>query len=181
VETLGVRVINSTAFSPSSESNSKIDGNQITFGAVDFQPHPPTLVSVFASLDEEMDSMIGSFNFRIGSLGSVRLLDSINLGPSAGKTAIAATSETSVGSSSEVNSSVSIKLTKGSIVEELDEIMENLDLDESLGYSDMGSNKNLKKSSNYLEEDFVVSYGNVSDNFEDTWCSGNDHDRCYRG
>jgi hypothetical protein len=57
------------------------------------------------------------------------------------KIAIAATSETSVGSSSKVNSPVSIKPTKGSTVEELDEIMENLDLEESSGYLDMGSTK----------------------------------------
>jgi hypothetical protein len=81
-----------------------------------------------------MDLTIGSFNFRVGSLGSVRLSDPINSGPSAGKTAIATTSETSVGSSSKVNLPVSIKPTKGSIVGELDKIMENLELDESSGY-----------------------------------------------
>jgi hypothetical protein len=123
--------MNLMAFSPSSKSNSKIDRNQIIFGAVDFQRHPPTLSPVFASLDQEMDLMIGSFYFRVGSLGYVRLSDPINSGPSAGKTAIAATLETSVGSSSEVNSPVSIKTTKGSIVEELGKIMKNLDLDES--------------------------------------------------
>jgi hypothetical protein len=117
--------MNLTAFFPSSKSNSKIDGNQITFGAIDFQPHPPTLAPVFASLDQEMDLMIGSFNFHVGSLGSIRLSDLINLGLSAGNTTIMATSETSVGSSSEVNLPVGIKPTKGIIVEELDEIMEN--------------------------------------------------------
>jgi hypothetical protein len=119
-----------------------------------------------------MDRTIRSFNFCVGSLGSVRLSDPINLGPSTGKTAIAATSETSVYSSSEVNSPDSIKLTKGSIVEELDEIMENLDLDESSGYSDMGSDENLDKSHNYSEEDFMACYGNVSGNSEDTWREG---------
>jgi hypothetical protein len=94
------------------------------------------------------------------------------LGPSAGKTAIAATSETSVGSSSEVNSSVSIKPTKGSIVKDLDEIMKNLYLDESSSYSDMGSDENLDKSNSYSEKDFMVYYGNVSNNSEDTWRSG---------
>jgi hypothetical protein len=33
--TLGVGVMNLTTFLPSSKSNSKIDKNQITFGAVD--------------------------------------------------------------------------------------------------------------------------------------------------
>jgi hypothetical protein len=78
--------MNSTAFLLPSNNNLKIDGNQIIFGAIDFQPHPPTLTSVFASLDQEMDLMIGSLKFRVGSLGSVRLSDPINSGLSAGKT-----------------------------------------------------------------------------------------------
>jgi hypothetical protein len=84
----GVRIMNLMAFCFFSKSNSKIDGNQITFGAVDFQPHPPNLAPVFASLDQEMDLTIGSFNFHVGSLGSVRLSDPIKSGPSAGKTAV---------------------------------------------------------------------------------------------
>jgi hypothetical protein len=161
-------------FSPPSKSSSKIDRNQITFGAVDFQPHPPTQAPVFANLDQQIDLTIGSFNFRVGSLGSVRLSDPINLGPSAGKTAIVATSKTSVGSSSEVNSPVSIKPTKekGNTIEELDEIMENLDLEESSGYSNMASNCNFDNISNYSEEDFMACYGNVYRNYEDTWRSG---------
>jgi hypothetical protein len=118
VGNLGIGIMNLTAFSPSSKSNLRIDGNQITFGVVDFQLHPPTLAPVFVSLDQEPDLTIGSFNFHVGSLGSE---SPINLGPSARKTAIAATRETSVGSSSEVNSLVSIKPTKGSIIEELNE------------------------------------------------------------
>jgi hypothetical protein len=138
--------MNSTAFSPSSKSNLKIDGNQIAFEAEHVQEQPPTLAPIFASLEQEMDLTIRSFNFRIGSLGSVRLSGLVNSGPSVRKTAIVATSETSVGSSSEVNSPVSIKPTKGSTVEELDEIMKNLDLDESSGSEDIGSDKNLDKS-----------------------------------
>jgi hypothetical protein len=49
--TLGIGVIDLMAFSLLSKSNSKIDGNQITFGTIDFQPHPPTLAPVFASLE----------------------------------------------------------------------------------------------------------------------------------
>jgi hypothetical protein len=119
-----------------------------------------------------MDLTIGRFNFCVGSLGSVRLSDLINSGPSAGKTAIAATPETSVGSSSEVNSLVSIKPTKGSTVKELDKIMENLDLEESSSYSDMGFDKNLDESNKYSEEDFMACYGNVSNNSKDTWRAG---------
>jgi hypothetical protein len=77
-----------------------------------------------------MDLTIGSFNFCVGSLGSVRLSDPIKLGPSAGKPATAATLEASVGSSSKVNSPVSIKLAKEDTVKEINEIMENLDLEE---------------------------------------------------
>jgi hypothetical protein len=80
-----------------------------------------------------MDLMIGTFNFHIGSLGSVRLSDPIKLGSSVGKTAITATPEASVGSSSEVNSPVTIKLAKRDTFEELDEIMKKLDLEESSG------------------------------------------------
>jgi hypothetical protein len=92
----GVGIMNSTAFSLSFKDNSKIDGNQITFGAMDFQPHTTTLDLFFANLDQEMDLMIRSFNFRIGSLGSIRVLDPVNSGPSAGKIAVT-NSKTSIG------------------------------------------------------------------------------------
>jgi hypothetical protein len=116
-----------------------------------------------------MDLMIGSFNFCVRSLGSVCLSDPIKSGSSAGTTTIVATTETLVGSSSEVNSPVSIKLTKGSTVEELDKIIENLDLEESSSYSDMGYDGNSNQSNSYSEEDFMVRCGNVSNNFDDTW------------
>jgi hypothetical protein len=166
--------MNSTPFSPKSKSSSKIDGNQITFGAIDFQPHPPTLAPIFANLDQEMDMTIGSFNFRVGSLGSVRLSDPINLGLSAGKTAIVATSEVLVGSSSKVNSLVSIKpmKIKGSTIEELDKIMETLDLEESSGYPDTASDKNLGNINNHSEENFVAYRSDVSSNSEGAWMPG---------
>jgi hypothetical protein len=50
--------------------------------------------------------------------------------------------------------------------------MENLDLDDSSGYSDMGSDENLDKSHSYLEDDFMACYGNISSNSEDTWRAG---------
>jgi hypothetical protein len=49
---LGVGIMNLMAFSLLANSNSKVDGNQISFGIVDFQLHPPTLTPVFASLDQ---------------------------------------------------------------------------------------------------------------------------------
>jgi hypothetical protein len=79
-----------------------------------------------------------------------------------------------VGSSSEVNSPVSIKLAerKENTIEELDEIMENLELKESSGYSDVASEGKFDNISNYSGEDFIACYGNVSNNYEDMWRSG---------
>jgi hypothetical protein len=92
--------------------------------------------------------------------------------PSIGKTAIATTPKTLVGSSSEVSLPVSIKPTKGNTVEELDEIIENLDLEESSGYQGMSPDGNPNRSNNYSKEDFMVCYGNISNNSEDTWKLG---------
>jgi hypothetical protein len=95
------------------------------------------------------------------------------LGPSAGKTAAAATLGTSVGSSSEVNLLASIKPTerKRNTIEELDEIMENLDLKESSGYSNMASEGNFDNIGN-SRKDFTACYGDISKNSEDKWRSG---------
>jgi hypothetical protein len=78
-----------------------------------------------------------------------------------------------VGSSSEVNSPVSIKPTKikGNTIKELNKIIENLDLKESSVYSDMDSKGNSDSISNYSKEYFMTCYSNVSDNSEDTWRS----------
>jgi hypothetical protein len=142
------------AFSLLANSNSKVDENQISFGTVDFQPHPPTLTPVFASLDQEMDLMIGSLNFRVGSLGSIRLLDPMKLDPSAEKTTTMAISESSVGSSSKVNSPVSFTTTKNiEDIEELDKTMENLDLGEQ-------------------SEDFTICCDKLSNKSTDTWKTG---------
>jgi hypothetical protein len=130
---LGVGVMNSMTFLLLANSNSKVDGNQISFGTVDFQPHPPTLTPVFASLDQEMDLTIGSLNFCVGSLGSIRLSDPMKSDPSVGKIATMEISESSVGSSSKVKSPVSFTTTENmeDKIEELDKIMGNLDLGEA--------------------------------------------------
>jgi hypothetical protein len=114
-----------------------------------------------------MDLMIGSLNFHVGSLGTSRLLDPTKLGPSAGKNASAVISESSVGSSSEVNSPTSFKLMESieDRIEELDEIMENLDLGESSGTSDEGSIRNLNS---YTIMDFTTRSSGISDSDEDT-------------
>jgi hypothetical protein len=85
--------MNSMAFSIPASSDSKVDRNQISFGTVDFQPHPTTLTPVFASLDQEMDPTIRSLSFRVGSLGSIRLSDPMKSDPSAGKTTTMAISD----------------------------------------------------------------------------------------
>jgi hypothetical protein len=134
--------MNSTAFSLLANNNSKVDRNQISFGAVDFQPHPPAFTLVFASLDQEMDLIIGSLNFHVGALDSTCLSDLTKLDPSTGKTVRTAKSESSAGSSGEVNSPLSFTIT-GNIedtIEELEQIMENLDLGQSTGHSEFRQN-----------------------------------------
>jgi hypothetical protein len=154
VGTLGVGIMDSTAFSLLANSNSKVDGNQISFGTVDFQPHPPTLTPVFASLDQEMDLTIRSLNFRVGSLGSTRLSNSTKLDPSVGKAATIAMSESSAGSSSKVNSPVSFATMekREEKIEELDKLMGNLDLGEAMGHLDLD------------QKDFTTRSGGVSSN-----------------
>jgi hypothetical protein len=141
--------MNSAAFSLPAYSNSRVNGNQISFGTIDFQPHPPTLTPVFASLDQEMDLTIGSLSFHVGSLGSIRLSDSTKSDLSARKIATMAMSESSVGSSSEVKSSVSFTTSENmeDKIEELDEIMGNLDLGEAMDHSDFQPKFQQKHSS----------------------------------
>jgi hypothetical protein len=112
VGALGVGIIISTAFSLLANSNTEVDRKPDSFRTVDFQPHPPNLTPVFESLDQEMDLTIGSLNFRIESLGSIRLSDLAKPDPSASKTKTITMSESSVGSSSEVNSPVSFATTE---------------------------------------------------------------------
>jgi hypothetical protein len=99
--------MNSTSFSLVANSNPEVDEIQIPFGTVDFQPHQSSFTQVFESMDQDMDLTIGSLNFRVGSLGSIRLSDPAKPGTSASKSKIETMSESSEGSSSEVNSPVS--------------------------------------------------------------------------
>jgi hypothetical protein len=75
--------MNSMAFSPLANNNSQVDKIQIPFGTVDFQPHQSSFTQVFESMDQDMDLTIGSLNFRVGSLGLIRLSDLMKTGPSA--------------------------------------------------------------------------------------------------
>jgi hypothetical protein len=129
VGTLGVGIMNSMAFSFSANCNPEVDEIQIPFGTVDFQPHQSSFTQVFESMDQDMDLTIGSLNFRVRSLGSIHLSDPTKPGPSVSEPKIVAMSESSEGSSSKVNSPVSLAETEERKIAGGDEIMENFDLE----------------------------------------------------
>jgi hypothetical protein len=76
-----------------------------------------------------MDLTIGSPSFHVGSIGSIRLSDPSKSDLSVDKTTTMAVSESSIGSSNEVNC---FTLTENmeEKIKELDETKENLDLGE---------------------------------------------------
>jgi hypothetical protein len=128
----GVGIMDSTAFPLLANSNSQVNEIQIPFGTVDFQPHQSSFMQVFESMDQDMDLTIGSLTFRIGSLGSIRFSNPTKTGPSASEPETVAMSESSEGSSSEVNSPVSLVEAKEGKIAEGDETMENFDLEVQL-------------------------------------------------
>jgi hypothetical protein len=150
VGTLGVGIMNSTAFSPLANSNSEVDKIKIPFETVDFQPHQSNFTQVFESMDQDMDLTIGSLNFYVGSLGSIHLSDLAKLGPSASESKTVAISESSEGSSSEVNSPVSFAEAEEGKITEGDETMENFDLEVQL-------------------EDLMICHDDTLDKSTDTW------------
>jgi hypothetical protein len=106
-------------------------------------------------MDQDMDLTIGSLNFRVGSLGSIRLLDPVSSDPSASEVKTVAMSKSSVSSSSEANSPVSFVATEiieGKIAE-VNKNMENFDLGDQL-------------------EDLMICHGDTSDKSTDTWETG---------
>jgi hypothetical protein len=153
VGTLGVGIMNSMAFLLSAKNNSQVNEIQIPFGTIDFQPHRSSFMQVLESMDQDMDLMIRSLSFCIGSLGSIRLSDPMTADPSVSEPEIVAMSESLEGSSSEVNSSVSLaEATKGKITGG-DETMENFDLEVQL-------------------EDLTIYHGDNSDQSIDSWKTG---------
>jgi hypothetical protein len=137
------------AFSLLANSNPKVDEIQIPFRTINFQPHQSSFTQVFESMDQDMDLTIGILNFRIGSLGSIRLLDPAKPGPSASESKTIVMSESSEGSSSKVNSPVSfVEVEEGKIAGG-DETMENFDL-----------------------EVHMICYDDTSDKSTDTWKTG---------
>jgi hypothetical protein len=104
-------------------------------------------------MDEDMDLTIESLNFRIGSLGSIRLSDPAKPGPSASESKTIVMLESSEGSSSEVNSPVSFPEAEEGKIAEGDETMENFDLEVQL-------------------EDLMICHDDTSDKSIDTWKTG---------
>jgi hypothetical protein len=86
--TRGVGIMNLMAFSLLANSSPEVDENQ------------------------EVELMFGNLNFYIGPLGTTRLSDSTKSVPSVGKAKRMIASGSSVGSSSEANSPVSLAATK---------------------------------------------------------------------
>jgi hypothetical protein len=145
--------MNSTTFSLLANSNPEVDEIQIPFGTVDFQPHQSSFTQVFESMDQDMDLTIGSLNFGVGSLGSIRLSDPAKPGPLANKSKTVVMSESSEGSSNEVNLPASfVEAEKGKIAG-ADETMENFDLEVQL-------------------EDLMICHNDTSDESADTWKIG---------
>jgi hypothetical protein len=153
--TLGVGIMNSTAFFLLANSSPEVDRNQISFGTIDFQPHPPNFTPIFESLDQDMDLIVRSLIFHVGSLGSICLSDPAKPDPSASKAKTIAMSKSLVGSSSEANSPVSFATTEiaGEKIAELNETMQNLDLGDQL-------------------EDLMICHDDASDKSTDTWSTG---------
>jgi hypothetical protein len=102
--------MNSTAFSLLASNNPGVDENQ------------------------EMELTFGSLNFYIGPSGSTRLSDPMKSGLSASKTERITESGSSVGSSSEANSLVSLTATENMIetLEEFDETQGKLDKEKAV-------------------------------------------------
>jgi hypothetical protein len=109
--TLGVGIMNSTAFLLLANSSPEVDENQ------------------------KMELTIGSLSFYVGPSDSTCLSDPAKSGPSANKTEIITKSGSSVGSSSETNSSVSSAATKNmhEKLEEFDETQGEPDVEVTIG------------------------------------------------
>jgi hypothetical protein len=145
--------MNSTAFLLLANSNPQVDEIQIPFGTIDFRPHQSSFAQVFKSMDQDMDLTIGSLNFRVGSLGLIRLSDPTKPDSSASEHETIAMSESSEGSSSEVNSPVSLTEAEEGKIAEGDETMENFGLEVQL-------------------EDLMICDDDTSDQSTDTWQTG---------
>jgi hypothetical protein len=109
------------------------------------------LANSSAGIDEsqEMELTIGSLSILIGPSGSTRLSDSTKPDPSASEPETVAMMEYSEGSSSEVNSPISLGEVQERKIAEGDETMENFDLGVQL-------------------KDLVICHDDISDKSTDT-------------
>jgi hypothetical protein len=103
--------------------------------------------------NQEMELTIGSLSIFIGPSGLTRLSDPVKLDSSASEPEIVAVMEYSKGSSSEVNSPVSLGEVQEGKIAEGDETMKNFDLGVQL-------------------KDLVICHGDTSDKSTDTWKTG---------
>jgi hypothetical protein len=104
-------------------------------------------------MDQDMDLTIGSLNFHVGSLGSIRLSDLTKPDPSASEPKTVAMSESSESSSSEVNSPIILAEAEERNIAGGDKTMQNLDLEAQL-------------------EDLMIYHDDTSDKSTDTWKTG---------
>jgi hypothetical protein len=104
-------------------------------------------------MDQDMDLTIGSLNFRVGSLGSICLSDLAKLGPSASEPKTVAMLESSEGSSSELNSPVSLAEIEEEKITGGNETMENFGLEVQL-------------------KDLMMCHDDTLDKSTDTWKTG---------
>jgi hypothetical protein len=126
---LGVGIMNLMAFSLLANSSTEVDKKQ------------------------EMELTIGSLSILIGPSGSSRLSDPTKQDPSASEPETVAMMEYSDGSSSEVNSSVSLEeVQKGKIAED-NKVKENFDAGVQL-------------------DDLMICLDDISDKSTDTWKTG---------
>jgi hypothetical protein len=102
---------------------------------------------------EEMELTIGSLSILIGPSGLTRLSDPAKIDPSASEPETVAMMESSEGSSSEVNSPVSLEEVQEGKIAQGDETMENFNLEVQL-------------------EDLMTCHDNTSDKSTDTWKTG---------
>jgi hypothetical protein len=104
-------------------------------------------------MDQDMDLTIGSLNFHVGPLGSIRLSDPMKTDPSASEPKTVAMSESSESSSSKVNSPISLAEAKEGKIAGGDEITENFDLEVQL-------------------EDLTIHHDENSDQSINSWKTG---------
>jgi hypothetical protein len=135
VGTLGVGIMNSTAFSLLANSNQEVDESQ------------------------EKELTFGSPSFYIGPSGSTRLSDPTKPTPSVGQAERTTASGSSVGSSSEVNSLVSLAVIENLLgkLEEPEEIEQKIIVEETLDKSRDTASRSSSASRSVLQLCVIIT------------------------